>query len=285
MKRTSYIILGVLLGGLLLMSGTIFYISKYGLSRDDYELYFTEAPKTFPLPECKVLKIFVPRKNHTMNDDVKIKEASFAGIPLEISPAHSSASGSISFAADLKPFVSITSVEDTVTVSFAFPPEKLDKKFADRHWLSVNSQTGMTLSVPSGVQHIVSNTYDQKTTFRGFECDSLSLSFSRSYGPIVIEKSHFRSLHIQSGNNWHFKSGSAENIYLNLDAIGNWAVNTESFCIDTEYLSGSHNSYCTLQKNECRQMLWTPLTQKATLNVELKAGGKVQLIDKPQPTE
>ena len=286
MKRTSYIILGVLLGGLLLMSGTIFYMSKHGLNRDDYELYFTEAPKTFPLPECKVLKLLAPRADRNRNGDAeRIKEASFIEIPLEICPTDSSASGSISFAADLEPFVSITSAEDTVTVSFAFPLEKLDKKFARTFWLSVNSKTGMTLSVPPGVQSIVSNMYDQKSTIRGFERDSLSLSFRHIYGPVVIENSLFRSLHIQSGNNWHFKSGSAEKMHLNLDYIGNWTVNTDSFHIDTEYLSGSRSAYCTLQKNECRQMLWTPLAKEAALNVKLESGGKIELTDKPKPTE
>ena len=288
MKRTSYIILGMLLGGLLLMSGAIFYMSKHGLDSADCELYFTGPQKTFPLPECKVLKLVAPRADRTIDGDVdvkRIKEASFVGVPLEVRPADPLASGGISFAADLEPFVSITSTGDTVTIAFAFPSEKLDKRLAGAHWLGVNSQNGMTLSVSSGVQGIVSGMYDQRTTIRGFERDSLSLSFRHIYHPVVIEESHFRSLHILSGNNWLLNSGSAEKVYFDLDEIGSFTVNADSFCIDTEYLRGSNDFRYTLQKNECRQMFWIPLTEEATLNVKLEAEGKIELSGRPEPAE
>lgn len=72
MKRTSYIILGMLFGGLLLMSGAIFYMSKHGVDSADCELYFTGPQKTFPLPECKVLLV-APRADRTMDGDVDVK--------------------------------------------------------------------------------------------------------------------------------------------------------------------------------------------------------------------
>ena len=67
------------------------------------------------------------------------------------------------------------------------------------------------------------------------------------------------------------------NLYLNLDEIADWDVNTGSFHIDTEHLSGSRYHRCLLQKNECRRVFWTPLKDDASLSVELKQAVKIEV--------
>ncbi len=282
MKRTSYIILGVLLGGLLLMSGIILYMSKHGADMENNQLYFTGARKTLPLPECKVLRLERPTEVYTTYKGVEqTKDVSFAEVPLEVRPADPHASGSFSLAADLEPFMTIKSSGDTVTISFTFPREKLDEAFADARWLNLISEVGMELALSSGVQSVISEAYDQKTTFTGFERDSLSLSFENVFAPVAIEESNFRSLHIQSGRRFLFNSGSIQHLHLCLDEVDYWNVNTDSCRIDTEYLSGSRNLQCTLQQNECKQVFWKPLAENITLNVALSSEAKIELVNRP----
>ena len=75
----------------------------------------------------------------------------------------------------------------------------------------------------------------------------------------------------------HLNSGTVRNLYLNLDEIADWDVNTGSFHIDTEHLSGSRYHRCLLQKNECRRVFWTPLKDDASLSVELKQAVKIEV--------
>ena len=94
--------------------------------------------------------------------------------------------------------------------------------------------------------------------------------------PCRLEDCHVTALAAQA-QSLHFNSGTVRNLYLNLDEIADWDVNTGSFHIDTEHLSGSRYHRCLLQKNECRRVFWTPLKDDASLSVELKQAVKIEV--------
>ena len=72
-------------------------------------------------------------------------------------------------------------------------------------------------------------------------------------------------------------SGSVDRLYLNLDGLYNFKVETDSFRIDTEYLSGSRNVDFQADPQECRRILWNPLSENAKLNLKIKNPSEILL--------
>lgn len=56
-----------------------------------------------------------------------------------------------------------------------------------------------------------------------------------------------------------------------MDGVWRWTFeNTE---VGTEYLSGSNQHSNDLQKGECKRVVWTPLTEDARLQVNVRESG------------
>lgn len=168
--------------------------------------------------------------------------------------------------------MSMTSVGDTLLVTFDFPEDKLEQHLQNDIWIRVRSE-GMELRLPAEVQAVVVDVEDMETNFYGLRCDTLSF---RTRYLARLEDCHVTALAAQA-QSLHFNSGTVRNLYLNLDEIADWDVNTGSFHIDTEHLSGSRYHRCLLQKNECRRVFWTPLKDDASLSVELKQAVKIEV--------
>lgn len=196
---------------------------------------------------------------------------SFGEVPLEVT-ADSLQQGSFSYAGDMEAFMSMTSVGDTLLVTFDFPEDKLVQHLQNDIWIRVRSE-GMELRLPAEVQAVVVDVEDMETNFYGLRCDTLSF---RTRDLARLEDCHVTALAAQA-QSLHLNSGTVRNLYLNLDEIADWDVNTGSFHIDTEHLSGSRYHRCLLQKNECRRVCWTPLKDDASLSVELKQAVKIEV--------
>jgi hypothetical protein len=112
-----------------------------------------------------------------------------------------------------------------------------------------------------------------KTTFKGFDRDTFSFNVQ---GAACVEDCRINSLSA-CAESLHFNSGEVHDLYLNLDDIRRWDVETDSFHIDTEHLTGSREHRNTLQKGECRQVLWTPQTEKASLTLNLPEAAKIEI--------
>ena len=272
MKRTTYIIFGMLLAGLVVMCGTVIYMSTLGVSDDDIFLNINGEKKTVQLPECKVLQlvadrdVIATRKNGSVKD---IRMVLFSDAPLNFQPA-TDTNGTFSYASDMDKYMTINSIGDTVRIVFNFDKDKLEEKYKNLYWIQLRSEA-MTLALPADVQRVVSNVEGQETTFRNFDCDTLSLSMRSRTN---IEDSHFRALHVHAGE-MNFNSGEVTNLHLYLDNVYRWNVNRDAFRIDTEYLYAHGNPRCSMEKGECRQIVWMPQSDKASLNIELKQAARV----------
>lgn len=281
MKRTTYIMIGMLLAGFAVISGIMFYSISHGTTREDSYMEIGGEQKTLQLPVCKVVKLAQPsavwkQKREGIVEAERI--LSFGKTPLTVSPTDS-LQGSLSLAGDMASFVSITSVGDTALITFDIPKEKVAERFQDVRWLEIKSE-GMRLNISATVQAILVNTEDMKTTFSNFRCDTLSF---QSSGTVWVENSHITALTAQA-RILNFISGEVRDLYLNLDGIEDWTVNTSAhyddfFQIDTEHLTGSGNHRCELQKGESRQVLWTPKNDKSSLDVKLEQAAKIELSE------
>lgn len=281
MKRTTYIMIGMLLAGFAVISGIMFYSISHGTTREDLSMEIGGEQKTVQLPVCKVVKLTQPsivwrQKSEGIREADRI--LSFEKTPLAVSPTDS-LQGSLSLASDMASFVSITSVGDTAFITFDIPKEKIAERFQDVHWLEIKSEE-MRLNIPATVQAVLVNTEGMKTTFSNFRCDTLSF---QSSGTVRVENSHITALTAQA-HLLNFISGEVRDLYLNLDGITDWTVNTSAhydvfFQIDTEHLTGSGNHRCELQKGEARQVLWTPKNDKASLDVNLEQAARIDLSE------
>lgn len=271
MKRTTYIIFGMLLAGLVMVIGCVFYSSMQVIDWNDALMNIEGETKTIQLPECKAVQLVAERDVIRIKEDGKTKEirmATFDNLPLNICQA-STEKGTLTYASDMDKYMTLNTSGDTLLIVFNFSKDKLEKKYQDMLLLNIGSKE-MTLALPTGVQCVVSNLENQKTTFKDFDRDTLSFSMK----DVNIENCRFRALYVRKGN-LNFKSGEVGNLHLHLDGIRSWNVDIDSFRIDTEYLYARGNQNCTLDKGECRQVVWMPQSESASLNIKLKEAARV----------
>ncbi len=269
MKRTTYIIVGMLFAGLAAVCGTVIYISALRTG-DDFFLNVGGERKTVRLPECKVLKLVSDRDVMAMrNGESDIRLALFSDASLCFQPA-TDANGAFSYASDMDKYMTINSIGDTVRIVFNFDKDKLEDKYKNLYCLQLRSEA-MTLALPASVRQVVSNIDGQTTTFRNFDCDTLAVSMR---GNVNIENCRFDALCVRGGK-LHFDSGEVTNLHLYLNHIDRWYVNRDAFRIDTEYLYAHHYEECVMAKGECRQVIWVPQSEHASLRIELKQAAKI----------
>lgn len=266
MKRTTYIMIGMLLAGFVVISGMMFYSISHGTTREDTYMEIGGEQKTVQLPECRVVQ-FV----WTETENEKYLAINQFKFPLKVQSADV---GSLSYANEMDKYMNLQSVGDTLRITFNFSNEKLEKKFQNKEWLNIRFAE-MRLNLPVNVQQVLVGVKSMETTFSNFRCDTLSF---QSSGVVRVENCQITVLTAQA-RTLNFDSGEVRDLYLNLDDINNWTVNTDSFHIDTEYLTGSMNHNCVLQKGECRQVLWTPKSDNASLDVKLEQAVKIELSE------
>nr|WP_302436642.1 hypothetical protein [Bacteroides intestinalis] len=271
MKRTTYIIFGMLLAGLVVVCGGIFYTFTQMGDWNDSVMEIGGERKTTQLPECKVIQLVSDKETVDDNGDVRV--TAFNSLPLKVSQTNNP-TGTFTYISGLDKYMTLNSVGDTLRISLNFDRNKLEKKYKDIQWLNIRSEE-MVLTLPANVQQVTSNLRQQTATFKDFDCDSLS--FSIDYY-VEIENCRFKALFAQSGD-LQFNSGEVSNLHLNLDGINNWTVKADAFYIDTEYLYASDKSECTLEKGECKQVVWIPQSRDASLDIKLKEAAKIMVTE------
>lgn len=271
MKRTTYIIFGMLLAGLVVVCAGIFYASMQVTDWNNIFLDVKGEKKTVQLPECKVIQMVAIRNIITTSEGEEkgIRMPVFGNVPLKIAPAEVG-QGTFTYASGMDEFMTMNSVGDTLRIVFDFPNDKLEQKYQDLYWLNLCSEE-MNIALPDHVQCLQTSLEAQKMTVEGLIRDSLSLVV-QDYA--TINDCNFKALTIQNGA-WLFNTGKVDNLHLHLNGIRSWNVNASSFHIDTEYLYAHGNQRCTLEKGECHQVVWMPQSEGASLDIKLKEAATV----------
>ena len=148
----------------------------------------------------------------------------------------------------------------------------IPEKYRDRDYIFV-SGFDVSLAVDS-LTGIVTGEEGLKLNLIGIETDSLFVRGNR-YN-ISLDSCRLGSCDIQgNGLDFHAKDSKIENFYLNLDGVWRWTFeNTE---VGTEYLSGSNQHSNDLQKGECKRVVWTPLTEDARLQVNVREKAEITI--------
>lgn len=277
MKRTTYIILGVLLALLAGMSATIIYWGTHSGSVSDMTVRLEGEERMRPLPACKVIRFRMDRMLHKQggNDELNYYLA-VNNIRLKVTSADT-ATGSFFYVADIEEFMNFQSQGDTLDIVFSFPPEKLKKKMPQGKipsYFNLQAEP-LELRLPESVEYLKGEVFDA-VELQDLQRDSLFIDFSDGPATVFVQNSHFRALSALS-RQLCLNSGSVDRLYLNLDGLYNFKVETDSFRIDTEYLSGSRNVDFQADPQECRRILWNPLSKNAKLNLKMKNPSEILL--------
>lgn len=277
MKRTTYVILGVLLALLAGMSATIIYWGTHSGSASDMTVRLEGEERMRPLPACKVIRFRMDRMLHKQggNDELNYYLA-VNNIRLKVTSADT-ATGSFFYVADIEEFMDFQSQGDTLDIVFSFPPEKLKKKMPQGKipsYFNLQAEP-LELRLPESVEYLKGEVFDV-VELQGLQRDSLAIDFFDGPATVSVQNSHFRALSALS-RQLCLNSGSVDHLYLNLDELYSFEVKTDSFRIDTEYLSGSKNVDFQADPQECRRILWNPLSEKAKLNLKMKNPSEILL--------
>lgn len=277
MKRTTYVILGVLLALLAGMSATIIYWGTHSGSASDITVRLEGEERMRPLPACKVIRFRMDRMLHKQggNDELNYYLA-VNNIRLKVTSADT-ATGSFFYVADIEEFMHFQSQGDTLDIVFSFPPEKLKKKMPQGKipsYFNLQAEP-LELRLPESVEYLKGEVFDA-VELQDLQRDSLFIDFFDGPATVSVQNSHFRALSALS-RQLCLNSGSVDRLYLNLDGLYNFKVETDSFRIDTEYLSGSRNVDFQADPQECRRILWNPLSKNAKLNLKMKNPSEILL--------
>ena len=277
MKRTTYIILGVLLALLAGMSATIIYWGTHSGSASDMTVRLEGEERVRPLPACKVIRFQVDKTLYKYDgrDDFTYY-FTLNTAHLIVTPADT-ATGSFSYASDMEEFMSFKAHGDTLDVVFSFPPEELQKRMPEGKIVpSFILQTSpFSLRLPESVE-CLNGEMLYAVELQDLQRDSLAIDFSDSPATVFVQNSRFRALSALS-RQLRLNSGSVDRLYLNLDELYSFEVTTDSFRIDTEYLSGSRNVDFQADPQECCRILWNPLSKNAKLNLKMKNPSEILL--------
>lgn len=269
MKRTTYIIIGMLFAGAILVIGTLTSIFSTGITWEESFLDIKGERTSKQMPECRVVHLM----SKVEAKDLEERYVSFDQTTLKIGPTDS-LTGSLTYTSELNNYMKWKTAGDTLQIYFSFPTDKLAPQYQKMKWLRVRSEA-IQMNIPQRVEEIISENYNMHTQFADLSRDSLAF---KTQGTTIINDCQIKSLSAKAPT-LHFQSGQVDSLYLNLDFITEWTVDSDSFHIDTEHLSGSYEPNCYLQKNECRQVLWTPLSEKAELNIKLKEKARINVIE------
>lgn len=277
MKRTTYIILGVLLALLAGMSATIIYWGTHSGSASDMTIRLEGEERMRPLPACKVIRFQMDKtlyKYDGKNDFHYYFTLNNAH--LIVTPADT-ATGSFSYAADMEEFMNFKAHGDTLDVVFSFPPEELQKRMPEGKIVPsfILRTSPFSLRLPESVE-CLNGEMLYAVELQDLQRDSLAIDFSDSPATVFVQNSRFRALSVLA-RQLDLVSGSVDHLYLNLDELYSFEVKTDSFRIDTEYLSGSRNVDFQADPQECRRILWNPLSKNAKLNLKIKNPSEILL--------
>lgn len=264
MKRTTYIFIGLLVSGLIVIVATIILISMSGKSYRENGAFLGDEQVTMDLNGVHVVKVFVSQ------DGVPEERRVFVSGEMKIeSPSASSGKEQISYPRGK--YLNVIQKDDTLFMKLDFSANNIPDKFQHQDYI-YSTGFNVKLAVDS-LAGIITDTEGLKLSLKGVEMDSLIV---RGRYNVSLDSCQFRSLDIQENvREFHAKDSKIENFYLNLDGVWRWTfANTE---VGTEYLAGSGRHSNDLQKGECKRVVWTPLTGAASLRMNIKEKAEIMI--------
>ena len=263
MKRTTYILIGLIVSGLVVIVTFIVLISVSGQSHQSNGFFVGGDERVeMNLNNVHTVKMFINKDKDSenrwayVNGDVTVTSPSTAGERKIVYPKNQ--------------YLKVSQVNDTLLMELDLSNGNIAAKFRDRGNIYA---TGMDvqLSVDS-LNSLLFYANGLKMNLKKVKMDSLFIY--ALHQEVLLDSCQFRSFSVD-GKDLRFKAkdGKIENFYLNLNSIWRW--NFENCEIGTEYLRGSNSHRNSLQVGECKRVVWTPLNEKAQLQVTFRESAEI----------
>lgn len=254
MKRTTYILIGMLISLLVLMVGGTLYISTQGTDRDIYTLPVSDKMEKSEFPGIRAVKLYT--------DDSR--SIGLHGAHLNVVPA---SDGQVRLSYPESDYLKVSRDADTLVIcldlsNYDFPGRKKD------YILPTLQVEGLqlTLETGAGLTFLSNRIGGMNTKIKRMQADSLT-TYSIG-GEMCLDSCHIRALNVDGwAIAFNANQSAIRHLYLDLDGVHKWTV--DQCAIDTEHLTGRGNHRNQLQKGECRQVVWTPKEEDASLSVVL----------------
>lgn len=260
MKRTTYILIGILISLLVLLVAGVFYLSMQKPNSDLYTLTLPDKMARTELNGVRAVKLYA-------GDSRKVW---LEGACVNVVP---STDGKIGVAYPESNYLKVTQEADTLVIcldlsNYNLPGQKHDYIVPA---LQANSLQ-LTIEADANLAFVSNAIPGMRTQLSGLQLDSLN-AYAGNHG-LQLDSCSIQALRVD-GDYISFVANKStiSHLYLDLDVLNNWHV--DECDIDTEHLTGSGKHRNNLKKGECRRVLWTPKTEGAELSVTLPEKGCV----------
>ena len=271
MKRTTYIMAGMVLAGLLGAAGSAIILSTQAVESQKKYMHISGTQQRVELPPCKAVVLSaseVTDRNTTGSEEPRILW--FDGNVMDVRPASPGEQGAFVLPSGLQPYMETRMESDTLHIALRIPQADLPESYGRSISMKLPPQ-GLSLVLPAGVERLCSRAEELELSLHGFSTDTLTL---QANGTVLLEDCRIGSLRAESSA-LYLQSGEVEDLYLDLDLHGEWTSNVAAFHIGTEHLTGSGWHSCTYMPGRCEKTVWTPKDDSSTLAVKLSEGSTI----------
>lgn len=264
MKRTTYILIGLLVLGLLLVP---FIFTKQKEPKTVFPIDGERAE--IEMAGIRHIKIIEKREKND-NEDIEV----FGKLIVEASPSP----GVNTLSYPKSEFLKVTQEGDHLLVEVDLDNESISQmteKVEDGHRLILNT-LNMELKADSTLVSIDNRTSGITVNLKKISLDSLYL-YNEGFQAISLDSCSFRSLDVK-GNYVHLNANwvNTTNYYLDLDTyIGGEFT---QFFVDNLYLTGNESNNYRYWHN-CKRIFWNPKERDAELKISLRQKSEIILKD------
>lgn len=257
MKRTTYLLIGVLLSVLMLVIAGVFYVTFQKSESNLYNPTFSDQLVTTDFDSIRFVKVYGNNTRPLHLDGV-----------MTLTP---STDGKTRFSHSASDYVKVSRDVDTLFVCFDFTKWELPEQKKAYLLPSLNIQgLRLILETDANLVYLNSAVWGLALEANGLQADTLSISTNG--GEVRLDSCRISALNL-AGTNMSFKvhHSAFTDLYLDLDCVWRWSV--DSCQVVTEHLAGSGKHHNTLQKGECERVLWTPKVAGAELTMTFQEKG------------
>lgn len=265
MKRTTYIMIGAFVAGWLILVGDMLWTVSLKKAQSESDISFNGKQISQDLPPFKVV---------TFSQVDKYKQEYWKGITANIQITSSTNKENVfSYPEEMSSFLEARVEADTLKIDFNFPKANVEEdKDKHKHYRDFRVMAGdWKLVMAQPVDKIESRIMGLDMNLRKVSQDSLNIMMGqRAYS--YVDSCCITSLKLGATRNvgdFFIKNSEIKNLYINLNEMWRWDIDSSTCKIDTEYLTGNKSANVTLQKGECRRMIWIPENENSTLEVML----------------
>lgn len=262
MKRTTYILIGLIVSGVIVIVASVIFISIAGKPYKKNGLFIGGDQVEMNMDGIHVVKMFV-----SQSGDSKEKRLYMDGNVMVTTPSEAEERKIVYPKSE---YLKVSRMNDTLLLEFDFNDRNTPKKFRNKDYIYA---TGMDIQMSvDSLNSFFINTRGLKLNLKEMKMDSLFVHVIHQ--EVLLDSCQFRSFSMD-GEDVRFKAKDSkiENFYLNLNSVWDWRI--ENCNIDTEHLRGSGTHRNNLQVGECRRVVWTPLNEKAQLQVTLHENSEI----------